>query len=118
MTRWSELSNAQRKAMLLFDWTLNKYRYNDNVLPYASPFLYADCRFTRESAPDNTLSSLWKKGLVVRLHEDVCGDYYALSEEGAVLLISLFWEEDTRYEEFDEYFEHDLGIGEDDVWGA
>ena len=104
---WSDLSKAQRKAMLLFEWTDNIYLYGDN--PFAGEkFLYSDCRFTRESAPDNTLVSLWKKGLLLKFTEDVCGDYWFLSDAGVDFVEDIL--ELRVSKEFNQYFREELGL--------
>jgi len=107
---WSDLSTAQQKAMLLFNWTDNLYKYSDYLGAYKEDeFLYAGSRFTKESAPCNTLHALWRMGFLDWYYEWECGDFYFLSEEGEELIASLFSTNPTALIEFSDYFKEELG---------
>lgn len=88
----SKLTKTQKKAILLFGETYNKYRYKDCKGEYGKPFLWCDSRFTPESAPSNVLDSLgsWASKFFPRLvfpcFSLYSGDYYFLTEKGEEVL--------------------------------
>lgn len=83
------LSDAQRRAILLFGTTDNLYRYHDNEGFYNEGFLWDDSRWTIESAPWNVLDSLYFKGLVKVFYSKYCGIYYFLTPLGKAVLETL-----------------------------
>ena len=87
----SKLSKTQKKAILLFGETYNKYRYHDSVGMYGEPFLWCDSRFTPESAPSNVLDSLrysskFGDSLTFPCFSLYSGDYFFLTEKGKEVL--------------------------------
>jgi hypothetical protein len=81
-----KMSETQKKAVAKFLLTDNLYRYKDELHHYNEPFLWSDTRWTIESAPDSTLLSLYRAG-VLQLHTSrYAGDFYFLTDKGYRIL--------------------------------
>lgn len=80
------LSEGQKRAVLLFGETQNLYRYYDDRGFYREPFLWGSSKWTSESAPENTLNSLYYRDITDWFRSEYCGVYYFLTDFGKEVL--------------------------------